>query len=457
MIKMTLTFKEKYGYGIGAFGKDLVYAVMATFLMFYFTDVLGISAGFIGILFFVARLWDAINDPIMGLIVDNTGTRWGKFRPWILTGTILNAIVLVFLYTKPVFTGNALYVYVSVFYILWGMTYTMMDIPYWSLIPAISHDEATRNQISVIPRIFAALGYFVVSSFGLVFVNRVIGGEQSRGFFLLALIIAIVFVITCSITVLSIKEKPIPKQKAKFKFSDIFKTIAKNDQLLAVISVVTLYTIAINLTAGFGIYYFKYDLDDENLFSLFAMIAGVAQVLAMIGFPTLAKVISRRTIFITAALLSFVGYLSLFLVGLHLQSNIIIMLGIAGLVLFLGFGFLQVLSTIMLADSVDYGQYKLGYRTDSIIFSMQPFIVKFSTAVSGLITGVGLWLIGFKANIEQSPDTIVGMRIIMFAVPVFLVLISLLIYLKFYRLNGPYYTKVMEAIASQRSETFDNV
>ncbi len=128
---MGLSFKERYSFGIGALGKDLCYAVVSYYLMIYFTDSIGLAPLFVGNLFLVARLWDAINDPMMGMIVDNTRTKWGKFRPWILIGTVVNAVVLAFLFKKPAgLEGGQLNVYYSVMYILWGMTYTMMDIPY---------------------------------------------------------------------------------------------------------------------------------------------------------------------------------------------------------------------------------------------------------------------------------------------------------------------------------------
>ena len=155
-----VTAKEKYSYGIGAFGKDMVYAVVATYLMIFFTDEVGISSAFVGGLFFFSRFWDAINDPIMGLIVDNTKTKCGKFRPWILIGTLVNAVVLVFLFLNPsnFLEGKMVYVYCSIAYILWGMTYTIMDIPYWSMIPSFSSNPDERDKIAVIPRIFATLG-----------------------------------------------------------------------------------------------------------------------------------------------------------------------------------------------------------------------------------------------------------------------------------------------------------
>ena len=129
-----LSFREKYSYGIGALGKDLVYAIVSSYLMIYFTDLVGLSPAFVGTLFLLVRLWDAINDPVMGMIVDNTRTKWGKFRPWILIGTIMNAVILIFLFKRPNLEGTSLYVYYSIIYTLWGMSYTVMDIPYWGLI-----------------------------------------------------------------------------------------------------------------------------------------------------------------------------------------------------------------------------------------------------------------------------------------------------------------------------------
>lgn len=117
---MKLTFREKYSYGIGALGKDLVYAFVATYLMIFFTDEVGLSSVFVGELLFISRFWDAINDPIMGRIVDNTSTRWGKFRPWILIGTLINAVVLIFLFVNPTnfLHGRIIYILCSSLYLM---------------------------------------------------------------------------------------------------------------------------------------------------------------------------------------------------------------------------------------------------------------------------------------------------------------------------------------------------
>lgn len=143
---MALSFREKYSFGIGAFGKDIILAYVGVFLMIYFTDVLYLSPAFVGSLFFVARIWDAINDPVMGMIVDNTHNKFGKFRTWISIGTILNAVTFVGMFYTFGLEGKMLYVYISIVYILYGMTYTMLDIPYWAWLPNLTETLMSVNK-----------------------------------------------------------------------------------------------------------------------------------------------------------------------------------------------------------------------------------------------------------------------------------------------------------------------
>lgn len=176
---MKLSNFSKMSFGIGALGKDLCYAVISYFLMIYFTDTIGLTPLFVGNLFLVARIWDAFNDPMMGFIVDNTRTRWGKFRPWILIGTLLNAVILVFLFRKPEGLGTTgMYAYFSIMYILWGMTYTVMDIPYWSMLPSLSSTKKERDSISVIPRIFTTSAQF--AEIGGLFIFPIISRFLSK-------------------------------------------------------------------------------------------------------------------------------------------------------------------------------------------------------------------------------------------------------------------------------------
>lgn len=448
---MKLTFREKYSYGVGAFGKDLVYAFVATYLMMFFTDEVGLSSVFVGGLFFISRFWDAINDPMMGMIVDNTNTKYGKFRPWLLIGTLINAVVLVFLFLNPAnfLSGKMVYVYCAVAYILWGMTYTIMDIPYWSMIPSFTSDASERDKISVIPRIFATIGGSTVNTFGLMLISFLGVGSSSVGYFRLGLGISIVFIISTLVTVYNVEERNTVENKEKIKIKEVFSILLKNDQLLVIIASVIIYHIALFLVGGFALYFFKYAIQNESLYAVFTGLSTIAQVCALMLFPKLVSKLSRKIVYGMACVLPIIGFLGMFFIS-GISTNPIL-LCMAGIVYNIGFALSSASTTVMMSDAVDYGEYKVGKRSESIVFSMQPFIVKFATAFSGLIVGVGLNIINYVPNAIQSDQTIMGMKIIMFIIPSFLMITCLALYLKFYKLNGEFKDNVLKEIEIRRN------
>ncbi len=161
---MKLTGKEKVSYGLGAVGKDMVYMLSASYILYYYQDILGVSAIAMGVILMAARVFDAFNDPIMGVLVAKTRTKWGKFRPWLFVGTILNAVVLFVMFAAPpALDGPGLVVYAAVTYIVWGVTYTMMDIPYWSMIPAFTEGGRERESLSTLARSCAGVGSAIVT------------------------------------------------------------------------------------------------------------------------------------------------------------------------------------------------------------------------------------------------------------------------------------------------------
>ena len=373
-MKQTLTWRSKLSFGLGGFGKDLVYAIVSTYLMKYMTDVRLVDPMIVAVLFMAARIWDAFNDPFMGIVVDNTRSRWGKFRPWILIGTILNAVVLVMLYLDVDLPANQYAIYVGAMYILWGMTYTIMDIPYWSMVPALTDNEDERSQISAIPRFFASMAWLVVGSSGLYIVKYFGGGDQILGFSRFAIAVALIFVVTILLTVTQTRERVVATKGSGEKTTPkrMIEVLVKNDQVLVVLGIALFFNMAYQLSNSFALYYFEYVCGvKEALYATYTGVAGIAQMAALAVFPSLSKKINKGIVFVVSCLLPVVGFAALLLVGYIAPTNILLV-GVCSAIVNIGIGFMLVLVTVILAEAVDYGEFKLGTRNESIVSLPRP-------------------------------------------------------------------------------------
>ncbi|WP_371194822.1 melibiose:sodium transporter MelB [Glaciecola sp. SC05] len=438
-----ITLKTKVSYGMGALGKDLACSIVYVYLMFYYTDVAGLSAAFVGTLFLVARIADAVTDPMMGMVVDNTRSRFGKFRPWIVIGTVVNSLFLIAVFSTHMLSGTALYVYAAVTYILWGVTYTVMDIPFWSIIPALSKERPERERLVVWPRIFASFAWMVMGAYGLWAIGILGDGDQQKGFFYFAIAIVACFSIGSLITVLNVKEKVTTAvDQNKLSFADIKTIVASNDQLKAFIGVMLTFNISHQLVGGFAIYYFSYAIGDPSLFPMFMLVSGLAEMVGVFVFPYLCRHLPRSSMWLIACAFPVLCCFVLFVTGI-ISPQSALLVGVSGVLLKFGVGIANGLSIVMLADIVDYGEVKTGFRSESIIFSVIAMLVKFAGAFSGFIIGMGLTLSGYVPNEVQSASTVFGLKIVMLLIPVLFVLASVLIYLKFYKLNGDYYHTVL--------------
>lgn len=444
--------KEKYCFGIGAIGKDAICNLVGAFLMLYFTDTLYLSPAFVGVLFFVARIWDAINDPMMGMIVDNTRTKYGKFRIWITVGTLVNSVFFILLFHSFHLSGTALYVYVAVMYILYGMTYTIMDVPYWSWLPNLTNDPREREKVSVIPRFFASLAGFSVSTFGLYIINyfNKAAGEKNpyaeTGYTLFAIAIVAVFIITIGITVCNVKESStIGTNSEKTSLKQAFHLIVKNDQLLAFIGLLLTFNLCTQIAKSFAVYYFKNVCGNEYLYSIFGF-AIIAEMMGLMLFPMIAAKISREKVYSIACSLPVAGFLLLGAAGYIAPQNPILVV-LCCVLLFFGSGLSLGVTTCCMADVIDYGEVKFGVRNESVTCSAQTFLMKAAMAAAGGLTGVGLQIVGYDATAAtQSAGTITGIRVLMILISVILAIISLIIYKKCYKLKGAKLEEVTKQI-----------
>ncbi|MDE6204267.1 MAG: melibiose:sodium transporter MelB, partial [Lachnospiraceae bacterium] len=444
--------REKYCFGIGAIGKDAIVNLVGAFLMLYFTDTLYLAPAFVGILFFVARIWDAVNDPMMGMIVDNTRSRYGKFRIWLVIGTLANSVVFVLLFHSFHLKGTALYIYVSVMYILYGMTYTIMDVPYWSWLPNLTNDPREREKVSVIPRFFASLAGFSVATFGLYVIhglNRAAGEENlyaEHGYTVFAIIIAVIFIVTIGITVFNVKEEDTLGSKAsKTNLKQAFRIIIQNDQLVAFIGLLLTFNLCTQIAKSFAVYYFKNVCGNEYLYSIFGF-AIIAEMAGLIFFPKIAAKISREKVYFWACALPVIGFILLGAFGFIAPRNAVFVV-ISCAFIFFGSGLSLGVTTCCMADVIDYGEVKFGVRNESVTCSAQTFLMKAATAAAGGLSGVGLQIVGYNAKLEtQSTGTIMGIRVMMIIVPIILGGLSYFIYSRYYILKGEKMAEITEKL-----------
>ena len=429
--------KQFAAYGLGAVGKDMVYALSASYIMYYYQDILGLSASFVGFILMIARVFDAANDPFMGVVVAKTNTKWGKFRPWLFTGTILNAFVLYALFAVPAVSGKALMIYFAVMYILWGVTYTMMDIPFWSMIPAVTSTTKDRENLSVVGRTSAGVGYALINVFTVMAVSKLGGGIERTGFRLFALIIAILFVIFILFTCFTIREQKEENMQTT-SVKEMFKALFNNDQAIVTVVTIVLINSALYITSNLLIYFFKYDIGGttwKDAYTLFTSVGGISQILGMmVVYPILRSKLSNTIIFKLSLCLAIFGYAFLLAICLLGYSSVLTMLMVPGVMIFVANGILTVLTTVFLANTVDYGEVKTGHREESVIFSMQTFVVKAASGLAVFITGVSLDLIGLTSKdglgegIPTFSSPLLGLRLLMTILPMIGLVLALVLF-----------------------------
>ncbi len=465
--KKTLSGKEKFAYGIGAVGKDMVYMLSASYILYYYQDVIGVSAVAMGIILFVARIFDAFNDPIMGVVVAKTKTRWGKFRPWLFVGTLLNAIILYLMFSAPpTLSGAGLVAYAATTYILWGLTYTMMDIPYWSMIPAFTQSGKEREGLSALARSCAGVGSAVISIITVLSVSalgNLAGGAnatevQRLGYKYFALIIAVLFMLFTTITCLTIKEKSsVNMQTASIK--DMFKALVQNDQAMTMVIAIVMINTALYITSNLVIYFFKYDFSPaawEANYTLFNTFGGGFQILAMmILFPLLRRVMNTMKIFYVSFSMAFIGYLVLLGIAFSGSTNVNLLL-IPAFLIMSAIGMLNVIVTVFLANTVDYGELKNNRRDESVIFSMQTFVVKLASGVAALVASIVIQVFHIKSDETAAVLTAVdtqsrmGLRMCMTIIPIVVLLIGLVVFKKNYILTDEKLEEIAEEIRRKK-------
>lgn len=464
--KGKLLVRDKVFYSLATLGKEVSFGMINTYFMLFLTAFIGLNGIAVGFMMCIVRLLTVVADPVMATLVNNTKSKLGKFRPWLLAGALINGAVLIVMFLPTNFASVVgRYFFYLFMYCLWSISYTIIDVPLMSMVPSIADTTAERESVSSLSRLIGGFGGFVIGSGGSVLIGVTYGMENMKSYFIVAIVGSALLLLTMIMVVTVTKERyELPCEEIKIK--EIFKMFRGNDQARSFSVSYLLFTVGATISIIQIVYLFIYDtqhLDFSNHYIIFNVVACTGQGIAMIFYSLITKKLSREKVFALTYILAFVGLILMFFIFFVLGTNRlvnVIIISLAGSCLMTANGVNQISSMVMIADVVDYGEYKLGVRSDSAMMSMQTMLLKISGALAMLVLGIGVYVSGLPA-IDLLTNTFSGevtstmltvLRVFMFLIPAPLMPIGLIYYKKTYRLNGAYYGEIKAAIAERRKD-----
>ncbi|MBP5601693.1 MAG: MFS transporter [Treponema sp.] len=481
--------KNLWFYPLGTVGRDMIYTMFTSFIFLYvlytkeLTDAQVVA---ITMIMVAARIFDAFNDPIMGNIIERTRTKWGKFKPWLVAGSLSTSIV-VYLAFNTKFTGWAFVTFFGIIYFMYSITYTMNDISYWGMVPAVSRTSDSRNQFTARATLFAGIGGTLAGLLIPMFTAGALqlGGNSSTAYGLIALAVAILSPLFVTFTLFGVKENrdDMEKPADKVSFKLIADTIFGNDQLRWMVLIYLLHQIANNLIIG-GIganyVYFRYGYEG-GLYSLFSTIGMAATAFLMIFYPAISRKLSRKTFLKILLYVAIVGCVLMLISGLIMPAAMPAFwtLTIGYMLLAFGLYGYHLVLMISIFNTVEYNELQKGSRREGIITSIRPFITKLGCALVVVITSLCYLLFRVTdytnkiANLEQAANQnlittemknaqiaqviqnvgkgqSIGMLLFMVIVPFVLLLISYLLYKRFYKLDEEKYAQIVSELEKRR-------
>ena len=497
-----LSNRNLWAFTGGGVGRDMAYSLWNGYLLLCIMYTKGVNSAqltTILVIMAVCRIWDAVNDPIMGGIIERTRTKWGKFKPWIFIGAVSNAIITFTIFAVPL-RGQQFVIFFPFAYLLWDISFTMNDIGYWAMLPSLTSNDEDRNKLSMLANILAGIGAGIAGIIIPIFTTGALAikGNAVAGYLIIAAIIGVVFIGCQTMTTLCVKEKPLPPitDDDKIGVKEMFKVIFKNDQLLWIALVMIFYNLGSSLyfasTANYILFRFGYEGANVALFGTLGGLLGGVSIL----YPALAKRFTRKKISIISIAVACVGYICMFLVGavtkdMTNSAMIFIFLILTAALITMGQTMFYMVQTISIANTIEYNEWKSGKRDEGIIFSVRPFMAKMGSAlvviaqaITYAILGVGDYTkqisdIENQANLmsaggatkeavaqfkkdsivpilEQIPtNTKVGMLFGLTIIPMLFVIVSLVIWYKKYNIDEDFYTKIVLENEARKCENED--
>lgn len=446
----------KIGYGVGISGLWLVFMTTAIYHLYYYTNVFGLSPRQAGLVLFVALLWDAVTDPIMGWLTSRTRTRLGRYRPYILFGGLPLACAFVLSFMKPDWIGTNLFVYAVFTQLLFRLTFTAVYIPYTAMIARLSSDANERASIASVKTIFVAIGSLAVSFYGLPAVDYFGGGNDQRGFLITAMVFGAVAVVALTICGGVTREREVGDSDGPGNVAqtnevgsplEAIKLLFNNSPFMRVFFGVILFTGCYTVLNKLTVYYFAENLDAraEARWALSAV--SLAGILSPVLWAYITTRTSKRFVWVSGALLASAALISFYV--LHPTDVMVI----AAYYFVTGCGIQAILMTFyaMAADTIDYGEWRQGRRTEGIGFGLLSFANKSSLAVGGGLLGVLLAEIGYEAGASQSQETLAGIRLSLSLIPTVGFLASAVV-IAFFSLNAKRHGEIIQELQVRRTK-----
>lgn len=454
-----LKFSEKLGYGLGDTASNFFFQVFNIFLLYYYTDIFGLSAAAVGTMFIVTKIVDAVSDPVMGLIADRTNSRWGKFRPYLLWAAVPYGVLGYAMFANPALgdTGKLVYAYVT--YTLMMLAYTAINVPYSALMGVISPLSTERTKVAAYRFVCAFAAAWLIGTFVTPLKNTLGGGDEALGFQLTMIIFAVLSVALFWISFLTTKERVAPLQESRNIRADL-RQLVRNGPWLAlfIAAIFTLMNVAVR--NGSLLYYFKYYVGDDGtrLFLIFdktaifmslgllAMIVGIAMT------KWLSERFEKRSLLIALTILNAIS-MAIFYVTPPDQYWLMVTVNCLGSLVI---GPTPALVWSMYADCADYGEWRGGHRITGLTFSTLQFAQKFGLAVGAGLAGYILALFGFVANEVQTETSIDGIRFMFSIVPAALAIAGA-VSIFFYRIDTRTIKTIERELRLKHSDTLDFV
>ncbi|MBT8182963.1 MAG: MFS transporter [Eudoraea sp.] len=446
-IAAKLSLKEKIGYGVGDTASHFVWDMVGFWILIFYTDTFGISAAAAGTIMLIARFWDMISDPIMGVIADRTNTRWGKFRPYILWMALPYSILAIMTFTTPDLGSTGKIIYAGTTYLLLMTVFTAINLPYSSLGAVMTADSSERTELNSYRFVFAFIGQLIVSGTALTLARYFGKGNDATGYQITIILFSIISFALFMVTFYTTKERVKPPKEQKESLKEDFRNLLKNKPwlILFFVGIISFIMFALqNLSIA---YYFKYYIGNEENVQLFNVVGTIALIVTIPFSKSLAKRFGNRNVFLASSLISGLFFMLLFIPG----EKDLVTIYTLNILAKMAYAPAVPLLWTMLADSADYSEWKTGRRSTGLVFSAATFAQKAGWGIGGALAGWLLALFNFTPNVEQSETAITGIKLMISVVPGILYM-SCAIFLFFYPINKKIALQMQEDLENRKNE-----